>query len=265
MGVDPLVEAVVDAELAATGGESLAAGDDGAGGDACATSPGLVLHTALVGAHHEPSVRQGLDEVDVGALGTELRQVADASPLPCHIVMREVVDPLDIMRHTGVEEPSVQAALHTAVGYVLHPQVDDACGRCVVPRQHHGIVGAVIGQETERGSLVGASRQSQTMGESGDTAATVSAHVGGKAVGIVVAHDEVVALTWCAEHQQSVGTHAAATMAQALNLSGSEGEGSSTVVDDDKIVAGTVVFAKRDCHWVGYWAARCCGQARPTP
>ena len=179
--------------------------------------------------------------------------------------MREVVDPLDIMRHTGVEEPSVQATLHTAVGYVLHPQVDDACGRCVVPRQHHGVVWAVVGQETERGTLSRALRQSQAMGESGDAASTVATHVGRMTVGIVVAHDEVVALPGCAEHQQSIGTHAAATMAQACNLSGSEGEGSGTVVDDDKIVAGTVVFAKRDCHWVGYWAARCCGQARPTP
>ena len=145
MGVDPLVEAVVDAELAATGGEAFAAGDDGAGCDACAASPGLVLHTTLVGAHHEPSVRQGLDKVDVGAVGTELRQVADASPLPCHIIMREVVDPLDIMRNTGVEEPSVQTALHTDVGNILHPKVDDACGRCVVPRQHHSVVWAVVG------------------------------------------------------------------------------------------------------------------------
>ena len=80
------------------------------------------------------------------------------------------------------------------------------------------------------------------MGEGGDAAATVAAHGGFVAVGVVVAHKEVRPGGVVGERHEAVGTDAEAAVAEVGYLLGSELEVLPAGVDKDEVVAGTVEF-----------------------
>ena len=109
-----------DAEITASSADMLAPGDDGTGSDTGATRPGLVLDTALIRAHLQKAVGKRFHKIHVGALGTQLRQMADASSLPHQVIVSQVLNLLHIMWHAGIEKGAVQHLTYLGLGYIPH-------------------------------------------------------------------------------------------------------------------------------------------------
>ena len=83
------------------------------------------------------------------------------------------------------------------------------------------------------------------MGKDGNATASVAAHRGRVAVGIVVAHLKSVVPHPVVEGHQTVGTHAEPPMTDMGNGLGRKLRVLLTGIDKDKVVAGPVEFIKR--------------------
>ena len=245
MGVSHRGLGIGDAESTSSSSDLLMSGDDGTSRHAGAAGPGLTLNTTLVGAHLEGAVGKGFDEIDIGSLGTQIRQVADASPLPFYVEMGEVFHLLHIMGHTGVEQGAIQHRTDFGFRHILHAQTDHATAALAVPREDLRVVRAIGGEETE---LSFTPLDTQQMGKDSDAAATVATHFGWTTVGIIIAHLEIEIGRSVMEGHQAVGTYAKTAMAEGGD--GLLGELGVVLagIDEDKIVAGSVEFIERYFH-----------------
>ena len=94
-------------EVASSGAKMRNTQSNGAGGDSRATRPSLVFYPTLVGADMQ-TVPYLLNKIDVGAIGAQVRMVAQAASFAYHIVVGQVGYLLHIVWHTGIEPPALQ-------------------------------------------------------------------------------------------------------------------------------------------------------------
>ena len=176
--------------------------------------------------------------------------MTDASPLPYHVEIGEVGDPLHIVRDSGVQEPAVEAANNLSRGDIFHAHSDDADAVGLIPEDDFGLMGTVIGEKTNLGVVGGGVAKTEVAGEGGDAAGTVAAHSGGMAVAVVITHREIKAVGGVLEQEETVGPNTETAMADVGNLVDGKLESRRTVVDGNKVIASTIVFTEGDFHLV---------------
>ena len=251
----------VDLEVATAGDDFAVAGDNGTCRHASATGPGLILHATLVGADEEAAVGKVLDEVDIRPFREFLFDVADTAALPNDIEMLQIVDTLHVMRRASVEKPAAEAAAYLGTGNIAHPQTDDADVMLFIPHQHVGLMGTIEADEREMSFVA----ESKTMSESGDAAAAIAAHRTKTPVAVIVFHFEIVFWFFVspygtygatmifvspygtygatmAQSHQAIGAYAETAVANMGNLCLSELRVIIADINQDKIIARTIVF-----------------------
>ena len=213
-------------------------GRQGAGGDAGAAGEGFVFDTAFIGADDDLVGSDLFHEVDVDAFLYEVAAIADIHAFMGHVEFHDVGDHCDIMRGAGIEEEVATEVVD--IPDVLHFEADDTVDVDL------GEVGAVGGNETVFGFS-----HSEIISEFDQAAAAVAAHGAFAAVGIIIFHFEVVTRVGVEEHE-SVGADAKAAIAKEPDAFGCQGGVRPVaVVQDDKIVAGALVFI--EVHLVHSW------------
>ena len=218
--------------------------DEGAGDHAGATGEGFILNAALIGADADAVGGEGLDEVGVGAFGSESFVVAEAGTELADIDGIDVVKEDDGVGDAGVEavdgeefagdreglvELEVEGGAHVDAHLAVFKLGRDHAGEGFEADEFEGVAVEVIDEATE-------------------AAGAVAAHFGFTAVGIVVAHFEVAAFGGGFDEEEAIGTDAAVAVAEACDLVSGEGEAEVPIVEHDEVIPGTVHFDELQLH-----------------
>lgn len=97
---------------------------------------------------------------------------------------------------------------------------------------------AIEGEEGE----MAIEAETETMGESDDAAAAVAAHGAETTVAVVVFHDEVVGFVGFIKGHEAISADAETAVTDVCDLFLGEARVVVADVDEDKVVAGAVVF-----------------------
>ena len=185
------------------------------------------------------AVGNDLDEVDVRtSAGGEGGAVAYRRAAPCDVDSPDALDELDVMRRAGVEKQIFGVYLHSP--HVDHPEAYLALG--TLDPQQFGRMGAVYADEA-----LPHSADAQMVGEQRDAPAAVPAHGRFAAVGVEIAHAELLRRVALEDHQ-AVGSDAGSAPAQGGHPLGRGVERLRAAVDHDEVVSGSVIFAEFPSH-----------------
>ena len=179
-----------------------------------------------------------LDEIDVRTLRETSRVVADRAAATHDIDRIEVVDELDVMGHSRIEEPPAVAFVNLTDGN--HAEFD-LSGE-PLRAENAGGVESVCGVEE-----FGFASDSEVFGEERETSGAVAAHFAFRSVGVVVAH-RAVDFGTVGQGHHSVGSDSEVAVAQPGDQAGLGREDAVAVVDEDEVVSGTLVFCKFGLH-----------------
>ncbi len=210
-------------------------GGDCGGCNASSTSQSLSLDASLIGTDGDMTIGEELSEVYIHAIGHETLSETDFWSDIHNVDGVEIVDKLDIVRNTCIEteNPIGDALDRIDWGHLqIDPMTRRICDSCMA---------AIIGRETERHLGLDNTAGDRKIAQ---TARTIATERGPAAVLIVVNHAEIV-VGRGRKKEQTVCPDAETTIAQACYGVGLEVViETGHIVDDDKIITSSLVFAK---------------------
>jgi len=82
------------------------------------------------------------------------------------------------------------------------------------------------------------------------TATSIPTHAALGAIGVEIDHTEIITRL-VSDENQTVGSDTEMSVAKSCDQTGIRGELFITIIDHNKIIAGTLVFVKMDSHGIG--------------
>jgi hypothetical protein len=101
------------------------------------------------------------------------------------------------------------------------------------------------------------------IGESGEAAGAVPAHLRFAAIGVVVTHPEIRPIARPLQDEDAIGSHSAMAIAKPGNFLPAEDEIAGAVIEENEIVPGAVHF--REAQHATCWLAQTFMKAKPAP